>query len=220
MIFSEFTPVESKSPIVLDLLKQVEQLQAQLTPARRIFIIGRKGTGRHSLAEKICKSVSFIKLEDIQISEVLFDEVREQDVILFVPELKKRREDLISIAEFYLQVSSLMYGKGQMAFAEKAKEKLMAYDWPGQLTELENVIDLAVQKASRAQLEAEDIQLLETQNHFNYSIGQNLQNLERNYILQTLFFVDQNRTKAAEILGISIRTLRNKLNQYRQEGFL
>ncbi len=53
-----------------------------------------------------------------------------------------------------------------------------------------------------------------------FTIGQKLDEVERKYILQTLYFVHQNRTRAADILGISIRTLRNKINQYREEGYL
>ena len=117
-----------------------------------------------------------------------------------------------------------MNNKKILKLTDKALEKLLQYNWPGQLSELESVLEeayhFAHQNLSQLTIEPEHIELTLPLPESTFSIGQKLDEVERKYILQTLYFVHQNRTKAAEILGISIRTLRNKINQYREEGYL
>ena len=117
-----------------------------------------------------------------------------------------------------------MNSKRPVKLTEKAAEKLLQYNWPGNFHELEAVLEDAYENSfkseTKATIEPEHISLNLAVEGQAYSIGQKLEEVERKYILQTLYFVHQNRTKAAEILGISIRTLRNKISQYREEGYL
>ena len=160
--------------------------------------------------------------------EMAFDYLKQIDIsralVIELPQLAGRKNDLLPFAQFFIQVLSLMNNKKSLKLTEKAAEKLLQYDWPGQFYELESVLEesyhLAHQDESKMSIEPEHIQLNLPTKGSEFSIGQKLDEVERKYILQTLYFVHQNRTKAAEILGISIRTLRNKINQYRQEGFL
>jgi two-component system response regulator FlrC len=141
-----------------------------------------------------------------------------------MPTLVERKADIIPFAQFFLDVLTLMNNTRALKLSEKSIEKLTQYNWPGNFHELESVLEAAFLKAmqdtQRLMIEPEHIELNLENAHVELSVGQKLDEVERKYILQTLYFVHQNRTKAAEILGISIRTLRNKINQYREEGFL
>ncbi len=144
--------------------------------------------------------------------------------VIEMPNLSDRKADILPFSQFFIQVLSLMNNKKVLKLTDKALEKLLQYNWPGQISELESVLEeayhLAHQNLSQLTIEPEHIELTLPVQESTFSIGQKLDEVERKYILQTLYFVHQNRTKAAEILGISIRTLRNKINQYRLEGFL
>jgi DNA-binding protein Fis len=144
--------------------------------------------------------------------------------VIEMPALSERKSDIIIFANFFIEVLSLMNDKKSFKLTEKASEKLLQYNWPGNFHELESVLEQAFENAlageSKSSIEPEHIELNTQIKHLEFSIGQKLDEVERKYILQTLYFVHQNRTRAAEILGISIRTLRNKINQYREEGYL
>lgn len=122
--------------------------------------------------------------------------------------------------EFNLNVLKLMHNKNLIELSEKTKEKFMQYNRPLAENQIEAILEKALFACKGHYIEPEDIDLPEKENELELPIGMKLETVERQYILQTLYFVHQNRTKAAEVLGISIRTLRNKLNQYRVEGFL
>jgi two-component system response regulator AtoC len=96
------------------------------------------------------------------------------------------------------------------------------WNWPGNVRELENVLERAVVIAKEDFVEASAI-AIENQEAKKDAVsfsGMTLSEVEQKLILQTLQMTAQNRTRAAEILGISIRTLRNKINEYRQAGLV
>lgn len=137
-----------------------------------------------------------------------------------IPSLRERRTDILALARFFVQVSSLMQNLGQKELSQSAEAKLMNHDWAGNIAELENVIERAVH-LSVGPVVSEDAILLETSREKRLDIvGTTLSEMERKLILQTLTVTQQNKTRAAHILGISIRTLRNKLNEYREAGVL
>lgn len=239
MSFTEFNSVNCSSQKMLGLMVQLTALE--IGQYKTVVISGAVGSGRKTLALHIQKTYSHLsKYEVVELNELTLiedykiyicqntQEAREKNEIksdndIFViqmPSLAERKEDLIALAEFHVQVHALMHGKGKVLISEKAKEKILAYAWPGEFPELERVMEQAVTASEKKVIEPEDIGLSEVHQDLNFSLGLKLEIVERQYILQTLFFAQQNRTKAAEILGISIRTLRNKLSQYRQEGYL
>ena len=134
--------------------------------------------------------------------------------------LVQRKNEIAKVIDFNMNVLQLMHNKTNLVLTEKAKEKLMQYEWPEDPQLIEETLEKAVQKCRNNHIEPEDIDLKIGESELEVPVGLKLEFVERQYILQTLYFVQQNRTKAAEVLGISIRTLRNKLNQYRMEGHL
>jgi two-component system response regulator FlrC len=123
---------------------------------------------------------------------------------------------------FVLEVSQIMHGKSGLSLTADAFNRLNTWNWPGNIRELENVLERAVVLAKSTRIDADAIQF-EAVNEdlaLDFAPGMSLSEVEKRLILQTLELTAQNRTRAAQMLGISIRTLRNKLNEYREEGVL
>lgn len=139
---------------------------------------------------------------------------------LQIPSLRSRSEDILVLAEFFNQVFSLMKSRSALKISDEAQAKLLAYGWPGNVSELENVIERAVAMSNGVSLQASSIEFAQMSADLLPSVGTTLSDMERKLILQTLQLTQQNKTRAAQILGISIRTLRNKLNEYREAGVL
>jgi DNA-binding NtrC family response regulator len=108
--------------------------------------------------------------------------------------------------------------------AAATREALQRHQWRGNVRELENTMHRAVLLASGAEIGPEAVMLAAPKQGGEAArgnaglVGRTVADVERDLILETLQHCLGNRTHAANILGISIRTLRNKLQQYRQEG--
>src|SRR6185436_9216019 len=98
-------------------------------------------------------------------------------------------------------------------------ELLERYGWPGNVRELENVIHRAFALRGRLKINPADLfdHSVETVESSSFQAGQSVGEMERKLILTTLEQTNGNRTHAAKLLGISLRTLRNKLREYRVE---
>jgi DNA-binding NtrC family response regulator len=96
--------------------------------------------------------------------------------------------------------------------SKKAEQKLLAYSWPGNIRELRNCIEHGVVMDYSETLEEEHFLIESDQSVPDALIS--LKDLEKEHILKTLEALGGNRTQAAKLLGISVRTLRNKLNTY------
>ncbi|MBL0699615.1 MAG: sigma-54-dependent Fis family transcriptional regulator [Desulfosarcina sp.] len=136
-----------------------------------------------------------------------------------IPPLRDRKEDIPVLAEHFLKKYSSKNNRTMSKIAEETFSLLLKYNWNGNVRELENTME-------RAALLGEGDTVLPGHlfleiNDYNKTkdlpvmVGQSLKEMEKELIFQTLEEVDDNRTYAARILGISIRTLRNKLREYR-----
>jgi DNA-binding NtrC family response regulator len=137
--------------------------------------------------------------------------------IQLVP-LRQRKEDIIEMSEKFIKKYSKNNGIEVKPLSEAAKEVMMKYDWPGNIRELENTIHRAVLLSTEEEITPDALMLettTEISNHnSNELVGRKMMDVEKELILSTLDHCLGNRTHAANILGISIRTLRNKLNNY------
>jgi two-component system response regulator AtoC len=138
-----------------------------------------------------------------------------------LPRLKNRAQDIEGLAELFVRVSSLISNKAEKQLSRSAVDKLMTHNWTGNVRELESVIERAV-AASIGPVIADTDLVFQVQVETAPPVftGQTLSEMERKLIVQTLQITQQNKTRAAQLLGISIRTLRNKLNEYRALGML
>jgi DNA-binding NtrC family response regulator len=160
-------------------------------------------------------------------------------VALRIPALRDRPDDILPIAEHFAHRYAEANGLPQRRFAAAARGALLSHSWPGNVRELENTVHRAVLLAEGDEIGAEAVELhvpaprpaalagaaaLPTEPQPARAIGvaalvgRRMEDVERDLILETLTHCLGNRTRAAEILGISIRTLRNKLHEYRAAG--
>lgn len=139
-------------------------------------------------------------------------------VHLELPRLEDRSIDFHNIVNFILEVSQIMHGKSGLRLAADAYSRLNTWNWPGNIRELENVIERSVVLAKNSTIGPESIQFeaVAEDMSVDFAPGMSLSEVEKRLILQTLELTAQNRTRAAQMLGISIRTLRNKLNEYKE----
>lgn len=130
-------------------------------------------------------------------------------VPVYLPPLRDRREDIIPLAEYFLLQHS-----PDKTLTFEAKQQLQAYSWPGNIRELANLIERTVVMSSGALIAPEHLALegptlIKVEKELL-----TLRELEKRHILDALAAHRQNRTQTAKALGISVRTLRNKLNEY------
>jgi len=145
-------------------------------------------------------------------------------VPLRLPSISERTEDIPLLVKHFVKVFSSENGNTVKSVSEKAIRMLSQRDWPGNVREIENCIERAVVMAS-SDTEILDLphfflqEKKKANEHFFMDASSiTLKDAERSLIMKTLDDQNQNRTKTADILGISVRTLRNKLNEYRKEG--
>lgn len=141
-----------------------------------------------------------------------------------IPPLRERKKDISSLVEFFLNKVALENKMRIKRMDMNALQKIHNWSWPGNVRELQNVIERSCLMSSKETLSAEDInietsslQSAEEQREAEGFVktGMTIQEAEKRLILKTLEHTGKNRTQAAKILGISIRTLRNKLNEYK-----
>ena len=152
-------------------------------------------------------------------------------VNLRLPPLSERPGDVMPLAEHFAARYADLNDVPRRPLSGEAAEKLRAYDWPGNVRELENAMHRAVLLSSGDEIGADAVMLSteeggtggahaqENGDGTQALVGRTVADVERELIIDTLQHCLGNRTHAANILGISIRTLRNKLKQYNSEGF-
>ena len=159
-------------------------------------------------------------------------------VNLRLPSLRERPADIIALAEHFVKKYAAANGVPQRALSHAAKNRLLSHRWPGNVRELENAIHRAVLLSVGPEIEDAAIRLpdgkpmsgmdaggeaasraVQAADAASRSfVGQTVAQVEQQLILDTLVHCLGNRTHAANILGISIRTLRNKLKEYSESG--
>ena len=126
------------------------------------------------------------------------------------------------LADHFVRKFAAVHRKPVPRLLPRALELLDSYDWPGNVRQLENCLEQAVVLCEGDRIEVSDLPL--GADHYRerggkeaeLPFGLTLQELEQRYILQTLTRAGHNRTQAAKLLGISLRSLQYKLKAYRQ----
>lgn len=136
-----------------------------------------------------------------------------------LPPLRERKEDIATLISHFIERYNKENGKKIQGITDAAFDILMRYDWPGNIRELENYIERAVVVAQGDMLDADDLPRKltagpETRADNGIRVGLTVHEMEQRLIMKTLESCGGNRTEAAGILGISTRTLRNKLHEY------
>ncbi len=136
-------------------------------------------------------------------------------VKIFIPPLRERKEDIPVLVK-YLIHSSKIKNKDVIGITNDAMSTLMQYDWPGNIRELENVIQHAIVMTRGEMITLEDLpqELSKKKIITKTNYSKKLRDVEREHILNILEENDYSRKKTAKILGISLRTLQYKLKEY------
>ncbi|MEW6264166.1 MAG: sigma-54 dependent transcriptional regulator [Thermodesulfobacteriota bacterium] len=154
---------------------------------------------------------------------------------LTIPPLRSRRGDIPLLADYFLKKYSDQGRLEKKTLTQGALNRLLDHDWPGNVRELENIMARGVLLSSGSKVDSSDLFLedlpgeapletIETQsvaassNNGRPATLMTIREMEKGLIQQALIKTDGNRTHAARILGISVRTLRNKLAEYNGLG--
>ncbi|MGB0935028.1 MAG: sigma-54 interaction domain-containing protein, partial [Alphaproteobacteria bacterium] len=212
--------------LLLDEISEMHpSLQAKLLRAIQEREIDRVGGSKPVQVDIRLLATSNRNLED-EVNKGNFREdlyFRLNVVSVELPPLRDRPLDIEALAEHFVDKYSQANGMPIRALSNSARQRLHQHQWRGNVRELENAIHRAVLISSGDQIHGDSIIVPRNQDEPQHGSGQQLvgrsvADVERDLILGTLSHCVGNRTKAANILGISIRTLRNKLKQYTEEG--
>jgi two-component system response regulator FlrC len=226
--------------LLLDEISEMDgRLQAKLLRALQEREIDRVGGSRpvkvniRILATSNRDLAAAVKSGDFR--EDLFYRLNVMNLRL--PPLRERPSDVIVLAEFFVKKYAAANGVPERPLSAIARQRLLGHRWPGNVRELENAMHRAVLLATGEEIEEFAIRLPDGQPMTSTPdaqaarsasmaaeavsrsyVGQTVAAVEQSLIIDTLSHCLGNRTHAANILGISIRTLRNKLKEYTEAG--
>ncbi len=144
-------------------------------------------------------------------------------VPISLPPLRLRGTDLDDLVEYFVAHFARKHGKTVQGVSPRAMERLRAYRWPGNVRELQNTLERAVIMGNaNAPIEVPEFTMPEKTAFGTMNVADKLptvDEMERRLIGHMLLQTNNNKTRAADNLAISLRTLRNKLRAYRAAGF-
>jgi DNA-binding NtrC family response regulator len=141
-------------------------------------------------------------------------------VPLSIPPLRERREDILPLAHHFLRKYEPVEYRGLFRIAPELMAQFQTYDWPGNVRELENVIRRELAFAVGTTLDGcggvlgSDLHPQPQQTEDAVKPGVTLQEMERRLLEATLEATGGNRTRAAALMGVSLRTIRNKIREF------
>ncbi|MDH5489124.1 MAG: sigma-54 dependent transcriptional regulator [Rhodospirillaceae bacterium] len=227
--------------LLLDEISEMDvRLQAKLLRAIQEREIDRVGGNKPVKIDVRILATSNRNMEE-EVAKGTFREdlyFRLNVISIEIPSLAKRPDDIVALARHFAAKYSEANAIAAKPLAQSAIDKMLGYAWPGNVRELENVMHRAVLLATGDEINDAAILAGDAQagvgrakqpsgasgeneggNNGADLVGRSVAEVERDLIINTLNHCLGNRTHAANILGISIRTLRNKLKLYSQEGF-
>jgi len=228
--------------LLLDEISEMDlRLQAKLLRAIQEKEIDRLGSSTPVKIDARILATSNRNLEDAVRAGTFREDLyfRLNVVTLKLPPLRDRPADIDLLSDHFSRKFAEMNAVPVRPLSAEAKKFLLAHQWRGNVRELENTIHRAVLLATGSEIGVESVMVTGMHSGPDHPatvaataavaaaaqagtkglVGRAMADVERDLIIDTLLHCLGNRTHAANILGISIRTLRNKLRQYSQEGF-
>jgi two-component system, response regulator FlrC len=224
--------------LLLDEISEMDlRLQAKLLRALQERVIDRVGGGK-----PVPVDIRILATSNRDLRQAVADNEFREDLLyrlnvvnLRIPPLRERKDDLAALAQFFIDKYSRANERPARRLSQEAMAQVMKHAWPGNVRELENAMHRAVLLASGEEIGAEAIRAPDgapvsarrdamgaaieaAQAAARDLVGRTVAEVEQDLILETLSHCLGNRTHAAHILGISIRTLRNKLKLYSDSG--
>jgi len=227
--------------LLLDEISEMDvRLQAKLLRAIQERVIDRVGG-----TKPVAVNIRIIATSNRDLAAAVREGTFREDLLyrlnvvnLRIPALRERPADILELAEHFVSKYSAANNVPRRPLSADARRQLLAGKWPGNIRELENTAHRAVLLSSGEEISAEAIRSPDgafsaglfdahepagiaraAAEHASQNlVGKTVAEVERDLIIETLDHCLGNRTHAANILGISIRTLRNKLKQYSDDG--
>jgi len=147
---------------------------------------------------------------------------------IHMPPLKEHKDDIPALVEYLLKEMSAKHGRKAAAVSDAVLHVFQNYSWPGNVRELRNTLERAVIVCEGAVIETKHLPpgfgqvtvrtSAEDPDAVRLGVGTTVEEAEKLLILKTLESTNNNKTRAAEILGISLKTLHNKLKEYGNAG--
>ncbi|MEI7941564.1 MAG: sigma-54 dependent transcriptional regulator [Candidatus Riflemargulisbacteria bacterium] len=164
----------------------------------------------------ICSTNQDLKalVEQKKFREDLFYRINVYTVNL--PPLRERKEDICPIAQYFLQIRTKEFHKDIAGFSEDAIKLMLAYPWPGNIRELDNIITRAVLRCKQKHISLKELDIYLSLE--NPASSMELKEIEKNHILYVLQKNNQNMAKTAKDLGITRTTLYSKIKDYSHNG--
>jgi DNA-binding NtrC family response regulator len=226
--------------LLLDEISEMDvRLQAKLLRAIQERVIDRVGGSR-----PVAVDIRIIATSNRNLTEAVREGKFREDLLfrlnvvnLKIPPLRQRPADINELADYFVRKYADVNGLPQRPLSAEARRALALHRWPGNVRELENTVHRAVLLSSGPEIGIDGIltpdgsrldqargpdvavqAAIAAEQVTRGLVGRTVAAVERDLILETLKHCLGNRTHAANILGISIRTLRNKLNEYAADG--
>jgi DNA-binding NtrC family response regulator len=202
-------------------------LQAKLLRVLEDKKVRRLGSSKEiSVDVRVIAATNKDPFKAVQANTLREDLLYRLNVInMHLPPLRERCDDVPLLVNHMIDSLSKRHNKPAQVIAPEAMDALMSYNWPGNVRELRNIIERAVVICAGEQIEKRHLppHIINTDAVPNTDsvmipIGMPLDEVERRVILSTLARTDYNKTRTAETLRISLKTLHNKLKAYRDAG--
>ena len=216
------------------LLDEIGEMPA-LLQAKLLRVIEERAVRRLGSRKEIEVDVRLLAATNRQPQQAVSEGKLRDDLLyrlnvfgIHLPSLRERKEDLPILAQHLVTQLAEKHGRPARFLSRAALEALQFHSWPGNVRELRNVIERAVIICSGEQIERhhfapypiEQRERMRNEDTLSLPVGTPLEEVERQMIMRTLQKTKNNKTRAAELLGISLKTLHNKLNLYRERGLL
>jgi DNA-binding NtrC family response regulator len=216
------------------LLDEIGEMPA-LLQAKLLRVIEERAVRRLGSRKEIEVDVRLLAATNRQPQQAVSEGKLRDDLLyrlnvfgIHLPSLRERKEDLPILAQHLVAQLAERHGRPARFMSSAALEALQFHSWPGNVRELRNVIERAVIICSGPQIERhhfapypiEQRERLRNEDTLSLPVGTPLEEVERQMIMRTLQKTKNNKTRAAELLGISLKTLHNKINLYRERGLL
>ncbi len=174
---------------------------------------------------RVVAATNKVPLEAVEIGELRNDLYYRLNVFsINLPPLRDRLIDIPVLTEALIGQLNQKHGKNVKGISDKVLKIFTAHNWPGNVRELRNVIERSLIVCDKDVIEEIHLPVLEQRevapsaNSVAIPVGTTVAEAEKRLIFKTLEFTENNKTRAAEILGVSLKTLHNKLNLYDAEA--
>jgi DNA-binding NtrC family response regulator len=210
------------------LLDEISEMDIQLQ-SKLLRVLQEREIDRIGGMEPIPVDVRIIATTNRDIEKQIRDGRFREDLFyrlnvvpFHLPPLRDKRDDIPLLAQHFIEKYNRLDGRNVKGLTEEVAELLMQKPWKGNVRELENVIERALLMCKGDLIQKDDLLTHDKSDaaedvKLPFVPTVSLKEMEKKVIFSALDQTDGNRTRAADILGISVRTLRNKLNEYREK---